>query len=178
MSTSTSELAAKFRLYTVAEVAELFPQAGTSAARHVKAVEELVRQHGCYRKFGDAVLLTERDVADLFRNIAVRGPGTPEPQDGDDGHAVFIGSRTDASAEVFVDWCAPGAVDACVRRVKEVTPSVDLLDFAAMTYGQYVEWTERLAKQRCMGKWFYRTREFNAAMVLLFPEGANDDEQT
>lgn len=174
-----TDLKARFRLYTIAEVAELFPrEESTKPAKHQKAVEELVRKFGCFRLFGDAALLTEDDVAELLRNIAVRSvEGSPEPQENDEGHVIFVGSRTDITDDVFVDWCRAGTVQQTVHRVNEVVSDVHLLDFAPMAYGAYLAWVDSQKQYRRMGKWFHRTRGFNSAMALLFPQGANDDEQ-
>ncbi len=172
---STSHLVTKFRLYTVAEVAELFPTDGKSSAAHTKAVAALIRSHGSYRSFGDTILLTESDVASLLRGIAVRGQEAAAPAVADEGHIVFIGSRVDATAEVFVTWCRPGDVDAAVREVQVGVPDVQLLDFAAAKYGDYVAWTESQSRWRQLGKWFLRTRQFNAAMAMLFATEDNDN---
>lgn len=159
------------------EVSELFPRKeNSSPAKHFKLVEELVRKHGCYRLFGDAMLLTESDVAALLRNISARGTEDPEPQVGDEGHVVFLGSRVDITDDVFVTWSSPGGVQKAVTEATAVVPDLELLDFAAMTYGDYLAWTESVSSERRMGKWFHRTKRFNHAMTLLFPEGANDDE--
>lgn len=172
MSTALSD---RFRLFSVAEVAALFPANG-SAAKHQKMVEDLIRTHGSYRSFGDTILLTEADVASLLKGIAVKGAEAPQPASSDPGHIVFIGSRTDITEEVFVDWCRPGDVSECVARVRHVVPDVDILEYAAASYGEYLEWTEGQAANRSMGKWFLRTKSFNHAMNRIFPVEDNDNE--
>lgn len=172
-----SDLRTLFGLYTLEEVADLFPRTETTKPKaHLKLVEELVRKHGCFRAFGDAILLTRGDVADLMRNLSCRGSEDPEPTAADEGHIVFVGSRTDTTDDVFVSWAPPGGVQRAVSAVRDVVPDVSLLDFAAMTYGDYVAWTENLNTERRLGKWFHRTRKFNAQMNLLFPLGAKDGD--
>lgn len=164
----------RYKLYTVTEVADLFPTTG-SQAKHLKAVEEAIRTHGNYRLFGDTILLTDADVAALINALAVQGPSAENPGLGDDGHIVFVGSRTDVEQEVFVTWSRPGRVDATVREVQEIVPDVHIIDFAACTYGDYLTWVEARADDRSMGKWFARTKRFNRAMAVLFPAEDNDN---
>lgn len=153
----------------------MFPASNPAAQKHIKAVEELIREHGCYRAFGDTMLLTDDDIRDLFRNLQRRGADAVEPQDADEGHMVFIGSRRDTTEDVFVTWAAPGNVDRTISQVKEIVPDVELIDFAAASYGTYKAWTTALAKERRLGKWFARTKKFNAAMQIVFATGENDN---
>ena len=135
----------------------------------------MIRHYGCYRAFGDAILLTDDDAEDLIRHLHRRGTDTPEPQDIDDGFVVFIGSKRDVTADVFVTWCRPGSVDRAIIQVSEVCPGNDLIDFSATTYGAYQEWLKKVASERQIGKWFLRTPKFNTEMQIMFPKGQNDN---
>ncbi len=167
----------KYRLYTVEEVAALFPcpEGAPAQRKHLKQVEELIRQTGSYRSFGDTALLTEADVGVLIRSLAVKGPEAPQPTEVDDGWMVFIGNRLDPSEDVFVTWCRQDEVDKAVMEVRSILDDVDLIDFVHFTYGAYLSWVEAQSAFRRRGKWYHRTKKFNAAMAALSPREDNDN---
>lgn len=149
-----------FQLYTVAQVAELFPNDDARKKKsHVEDVEKLIRAHGCFKRFGEQILLSQGDVRALFRAISVDKltaiDGSPAPTS--DGYAVAVGSRTDPDCQVFLSWAPLGSVSSLVRDVQRFADfRVELLDYAGRTYGEFVALRERLKPCRYFGNWYCR----------------------
>lgn len=109
-----------FSLYTVKDVATIFPENAKVKLTHI---EDLARTAGCYREVGGVMLFTQDDVRLLLEHMAGRrhdegaGPArllnrphsTNEP-----GYIVFIGDQIDHEVPVFIGWApadARGASD-------------------------------------------------------------------
>lgn len=173
----------EFNLYTVEQVAELFPKGdGRQGKGHVKEVEQLIRAHACFRQFGEQILLTQSDVRALLRAISRNNratDGTPTPST--DGYVLAAGSRTDPECQVFIGWAPVGAVDNLLRDVQRYADfKCELLDYVPRTYGEFEALRERLKPCRYFGNWYTRgpqSLETQRVMDELFATHGEDEDE-
>lgn len=166
----------KFKLHTIDDVALIFDRPEkVSVGKHVKQVADMVKEYGCYRAFGDVMLLTDADIENLLRNMAARGAAASEPLDTDLVALAFIGSKSDISSDVFVAWCPPGDEALLTNKVRDIVPDVWFLDSVLMTYADYKEWVDGVQRFRSLGRWYSRTRAFNAEMTAILRTENNDN---
>lgn len=155
-----------FNLYTVAQVAELFTQDGKVTARIEKSVDELLLRHGTYREFAGAKLLTMDDVSRFLDCLAASGLPEAEPATDTPGYVVFMGSRTDATEAVLMDWCRVGEVERTVQRIENDYGLRDL-HYTAATWATYGRWREQHKASWCHGKFYARTTAFDEWFAKL-----------
>lgn len=169
-----------FKLYTVAQVAELLPPADARSQKgHVRAVEELIIAHGCYRKFGEQILLTQGDIRALFRAMAHNSRASDgEPLPTAEGYVVAIGHRTDPEYAVFIDWAPLGGVDQLIRDVQRCGDfKAEYLDHAPCQYGDFKEIAKRLKPHRYYGAWYVRGEMLQAIMNDIFKTEIEDEDE-
>jgi hypothetical protein len=145
------------KLYTVAEVAELFPAA--DKRKHVQAVLALILKHGTYRQFGEQILLMESDVRDLLGQMRKRGPGKSVPLDTDLGEMLVMGHPTDHELLMYVGFAPEGHTDRIVTQIATLAmePGYELLDWCKCTYGDFRRETQRIKEFNYYGYWYRRT---------------------
>lgn len=134
-------------------------------------VDALIRQHGCYRAFGDEVRLTEADADALMACLAARA-STGEPGDDVQGHVVVVGHPTETDAPVYIGWARAGGVDKLFDDVvtHSSEPHIRIIDFVPASYGQYKVHRDALAKHKFKGRWYLRKPELLAYITNLLPK--------
>jgi hypothetical protein len=171
-----------FKLYTVEQVSEIFPKSdGRAKKGHVENVEALILAHGCYRRFGDAILLTQNDVHALLRSMSANSRVTDgAPAHSAEGYIVAIGSRTDPDVQMFVAWAPLHGLDNLIKDVSAYAEfKAELLDYKPARYGQFLGVREQLKPFRYFGHWYARSVEFQVVINELFAstqEREDDDE--
>jgi hypothetical protein len=168
-------------MYTVKEVAALFPVEDPARKAHVAAVRAVIESIGCYRIFDEEIFLTDADVRDLMDGIRARGGVSSEPLDTELGHLVLIGPRVhDEGCLNFLGWARAGEVQKLITSVQTyATEKVDFLDAAACSYGEFKHHFESLQKYRERGYWHVAVPQFRAYLRQLFETniGTADQEE-
>lgn len=154
----------RFRLYRLEEVASIFTEKPTTKVR--EQVRQLAEQFGTYRRFGDEMLFSEADVEALLKCIRAR-TDLEAPSDDTPGFVLLLGSRTSVEADVLVVWAQLGSVESTAQ-LHENTSGAQLIDYAPATYGQFRAWEVELKPDRMMGKWYGRTKSFNAWVAKVW----------
>jgi hypothetical protein len=170
---TTQDEGRKHRLYTLEEAAEIL--FGAKASKSViKELDGMVAAYGTYRLFGQTKYMTEGDMDALLKCIAARHTAE-EPDDGTEGHVVFIGDRVDQEALIFMGFAPLGSVDRLVKDVQSFAETtVHFLDAAPVTYGVYREYAKTMVKHRFRGKWFLRSPEMMAFVKSILPKDGTD----
>lgn len=172
-----------FNLYTVEQVAELFPKADArKAPAHVKEVEHLIRAHACFRQFGDQILLTQSDVRALLRALSRNNRVTDGKHAlSTDGYVLAVGSRTDPECQVFIGWAPVGELDDLLCAVQRYADfKCEMLDYVPRTYGEFEALRERLKPCRYFGNWYTRgpqSLETQRVMDELFATHGEDEDE-
>lgn len=166
---SIIDIRTQFKLYTLREVAELFPEEGGAKA-HLAAVRALIEETGCYRQFGTQILMTELDIRDLLEAIRIKGGPTTEPLDTDQGFLVLIAPRMREQGDLdFIGWARLGGIQKVVDDAKTyAVTKVDLIEAAPCSYGDYKYHLKQLKPYRERGYWHASVPQSRAYLRSLF----------
>lgn len=154
-------LSEKFKLYTLDEVAAIFPGKSTK-----KVVEAVAQESGIYIDFDGAKLFSEHEVRRLIAHMTVnslRGkPAADAP-----GFLCVIGS-VNPDADVGLFWAPTGRVDPLVREVQEVAQwPCQLLHWVRASYGEYEQLLASIKREKVYGHWYANTEPVKALLRKL-----------
>lgn len=168
------------KMYTVDDLSAALP-AGVKLKS--TALRDMVSASGCYRAFGDNIIMLDEDIADFLASIRARPTEAeaqrrmgaarhmlPPPNAHARGFLVVIGDQLINDGAVFISWCPEGGVQELLDLVQFGNPEpMAVLMFVPATPDEVSAHTASLGQRARTDdtKWFARTTAVNTYLERL-----------